>query len=64
MYIVISHNKDMTSGVLGPFPTREEASAYIVEMKKFAADGEYFWNSVVKIDSPKNMKNTDESRMD
>lgn len=54
MYIVIFHNKDMASGMIGPFPTREEAYAHRDKMKKFAGDDEYFRDSVVWIDSPKN----------
>ena len=58
MYVVIFHNNDenITIGVFGPFPTREEAAKHLTEMKRFEGDEEYLWVSVAKIDPPKNME--------
>ena len=58
MYIVIFHDndEDITSGVFGPFTTREEASEHLDKMKRFEGDEGYLWVSVVEIEAPEYME--------
>lgn len=58
MYVVIfsDNDKDITSGVFGPFPAREDVSRHIAKMERFEGDNDVLWISVVEVKSPESME--------